>query len=99
METDKPGIPIPVPHKDSTRALETYFEISKGYAGRITREIVEKLADHKAWGPIVSALSPEEINSQFEQAMELQHRAIYENKWEEYCHELARQGDRKSTTP
>ncbi|MBI1288424.1 MAG: hypothetical protein GC178_12705 [Flavobacteriales bacterium] len=72
--------------------LKVYFEFNEKYYWQINEELTAALSGHPLFGPILSAMSPEQQQEQNKRSLELQRAAIYENKWEAYTQDLIAQG-------
>lgn len=86
--------PILLPNfsAEDLETLKHYFEFNKRYYDKVNEELQTSLLDHPVFGPIVKAQTPDQLKAQNDRSLELQRRAIYEGKWEEYTNDLISQG-------
>lgn len=93
MDTGKQN-PILLPNfsAEDIETLKHYFEFNKRYYDKVNEELQPVLLKHPVFGPIVKAQTPEQQKAQNDRSLELQRRAIYEGKWEEYTNDLITQG-------
>ena len=93
MDTGKQN-PILLPNfsAEDVETLKHYFEFNKRYYDKVNEELQPVLIEHPVFGPIVKAQTPEQQKAQNERSLELQRKAIYEGKWEEYANDLITQG-------
>lgn len=94
MNSDRRREKIILPNfsENDIRCLKRYHEFNERYRDKLSEELREKITGHPVWGPLLSAMSAEQVKAQNERSRSMQYAAIYEGKWEEYSQDLLAQG-------
>jgi PAS domain S-box-containing protein len=92
MDINNNPLILPSFSKDDIETLKYYFDFNKRYYDQINEELRPGLLEHPVFGPLIKMQTPEQQKVQNERSLELQRKAIFEGKWEEYANDLLTQG-------
>lgn len=92
MHTQNKPLTLPNFSEKDIESLKYYFEFNKRYIDKVNEELRPQFLEHPVFGPIMKMQTEEQQKAQNDRSQEMQRRAIYEGKWEEYASDLLTQG-------
>lgn len=75
-------------------ALATFWSYFEVHADAVNSALREALASHPAWGPVLRAMSAQQLDDQDRRSLALQRQAFVDGDWQPYLEDLRAQGAR-----
>ena len=74
------------------RGLRDFWAVYEAHYDEITKQTLDALAGDPDFGPVIRAMSPEQLTEQNRRSYQLMRQAVLEGNWEPYLEDLRTQG-------